>query len=119
MFDDNTFSRSKTYFTTQQLCRIFGACIDETINDLQDHYGESQYFWERIAADSRQKSPHASTTAMPTNVDIFGRMVSKFEEIITQSENKLQALRHRFDAEEVESLRDAVSTPSYILLNFY
>jgi hypothetical protein len=99
MFDDKSFSRSKLYFNIQQLCRVFSACIQETIGNLHGHRNK----FLRTSADPRHLSK-----------DVLEDLLRKWLDMIEESELKLKPILERINRkrEEVESLRDGVSPTS-------
>jgi len=99
MFDDKSFLRSKAYFRMQQLCRIFGNTVDETIRDLRstqahifDMYGETL------------KTSWISESG-------FEVLCKEWDEMTTNQIAKLSMIldRVRKKGDEVISLRDGVS----------
>jgi len=96
MFDDKSFSRSKLYFNVQQLCRVFGGCIQGTIEGLHNHHDafmKQSYLWIKPRVKSE----------LSTN----------WTKMIADRELKLRPLMERVNRkrEEVESLRDGVRAP--------
>jgi len=108
MFDDKNFTRSKLYFRTQQLCRVFSGCIDETIHELHSQYDE---FMRSIKSWDEYKR-----LGMEDNLE---RLSNEWGDLLATRESKLQALleRLRKKGEEVRSLRDGVSPSISISTN--
>jgi hypothetical protein len=103
MFNEKSFPRSKKYFQMQQLCRIFTNSIEETIRDLQKHYKRFMSNWQSYW-NHRGQQPGLEVA--------FLNLTIEWEKLLATQESKLTVLldRIRKKKEEVESLRDGVST---------
>lgn len=100
MFDDDLFSRSKTYFQMQQLCRIFGAIIEETIRDIED-FKEDTLSRVGNSYDERFQGFEREFKYLSNEWDKYtAGQIAKLTEVLELVQKK---------REQVESLRDGVS----------
>jgi hypothetical protein len=101
MFDDKPFPKSKLYFNMLQLTRLFIGCIEETIRDL--HIARDRFMSNRTF--ELRKSDHNFKNDLE-------KLSIEWTKRIESREPKLQVLvdRLRRKKEEIESLRDGVST---------
>jgi hypothetical protein len=102
MFDEKPFPKSKLYFNMLQLSRLFISCIEETIRDL--HIGHDTFMDDLIFLAERKEG-----SDLKKDID---NLSARWLKLIKSREPKLQVLvdRLRRKKEEIESLRDGVST---------
>jgi hypothetical protein len=106
MFDDKPFSKSKLYFDMLQLTRLFIGCIEETVRELH------------ITHDRFIHHPNIKLATKDQNFkNDMNNLSIEWIEQIESREPKVQILldRLRRKKEEIESLRDGVSTPGLVL----
>jgi hypothetical protein len=102
MFDDKDFSKSKLYFKTIQLCRVFSNWIEETKYDLQLSHDKF--------VDPHSRGPEGD----------FGEVSFEWKRRIEEPLRQLSLLLEQVKRkrEEVQSLRDGVSYLKYLKFVF-
>jgi len=99
MFDDNNFARSKLYFGSLQLLRVFSDWIEESQADFQQLFKDvfNQLNWEY----KREKEHKIDT----------GAIIVALEKTADEHKILFKALLDRIKKKqnEIESLRDGVS----------
>jgi hypothetical protein len=100
MFDDKPFPKSQLYFNMLQLSRLFIGCIEETIRGLHHLH------------DLFMSHPYLKREGDYLRKDL-NKLSIEWLNLIESREPKLQVIvdRLRRKKEEIESLRDGVSTP--------
>jgi hypothetical protein len=100
MFDDKPFPRSKLYFNMLQLSRLFIGCIEETTRNLHMAHDDFMSNWDFDEEDNSD---------FKKDLD---KLSIEWIRLIESREPRLQILldRLRRKKEEIESLRDGVST---------
>ncbi|KAL2063598.1 hypothetical protein VTL71DRAFT_5403 [Oculimacula yallundae] len=97
MFDNKKFSRSKLYFTTQQLCRIFKKSIEDTIADIEMYQRKFISQWDERRRQIEMEDDLSALNAYWTKMMIEPKL--KLEAVLQRIKNK---------QEEIESLRDGL-----------
>jgi hypothetical protein len=104
MFDDDSFSKSKTYFEMQQLCRMFGISIEETIRDIEQ-------FQEHVLGWVRFEHKEDKYNKLEGFEREFKRLSTEWDKYTVGQISKLNVVLELVQnkREQVESLRDGVS----------
>ncbi|KAH7319147.1 hypothetical protein BKA65DRAFT_95815 [Rhexocercosporidium sp. MPI-PUGE-AT-0058] len=97
MFDDKQFERSKLYFTSQQLCRVFKKYIEGTLLDLQQ--SQENFFWKWNGHLQETNVEHDLKVLKVHWTEAMAKPRTMFESLLTRVKDK---------QEEVESLRDGL-----------
>jgi hypothetical protein len=103
MFDDDSFSRSKNYFQMQQVCRMFGTSIEETMRDIEE-FKAKVLSWVKHDYSWRYDRPEGFEHE-------FKGLSTEWDKYTTGQITKLKVVLELVQKkrEEVESLRDGVS----------
>jgi hypothetical protein len=107
MFDDDSFSRSKNYFQMQQVCRMFGTSIEETMRDIEEFKVEvlswvTYYNWGYDKLEGLERE----LKCLSTEWDKYTTgQITKLKVVLELVQKK----------KEVESLRDGVSNSISIM----
>lgn len=104
MFDDNNFARSKLYFGSLQLLRVFSDWIEESQEDFQQLFEDSvKYLNFGDWKDKREKEDKLEIDKVA--------LISALEKTVDEHKILFKALLDRIKKKqnEIESLRDGVS----------
>ncbi|PMD42964.1 hypothetical protein L207DRAFT_288847 [Hyaloscypha variabilis F] len=108
MFDDDSFSRSKNYFQMQQVCRMFGTSIEETMRDIEE-FKAKVLSWVKHDYSWRYDRPEGFEHE-------FKGLSTEWDKYTTGQITKLKVVLELVQKkrEEVESLRDGLFSASSV-----